>query len=83
MAKLKGDAVRAWTVRGGQHGEFEAAALEKGLAVLGWVGVPDISSVSSIEELTEVVGQAYDGSSPRSIHNWSHQLWRFANEHAN
>lgn len=71
--------MRAWTVRGGQHGEFEAAALEKGLAVLGWEGVPDVSSVSSIEQLTEIVGQVYEGSSPRSIHNWSHQLWRFAN----
>jgi restriction system protein len=77
--QLKGEAVRAWTVRGGEYGEFESAALEKGLVALGWMKVPDISSVSSIEELTEVVRKAYGGSSPRSIYNWTHQLWRFAN----
>lgn len=71
--------MRAWTVRGGEHGEFESAALEKGLVALGWVEVPDISRVSSIEELTEVVRKTYAGSSPRSINNSTHQLWRFAN----
>ena len=69
--------MRAWTVRGGQQGEFEAVALEKGLVVLGWKELPDISTVSTIEQLTDIVRQAYEGYSPRRIHNWSHQLWRF------
>ena len=72
----EGDAVRAWTVRGGQHGEFEAIALEKGLAVLGWKELPDISKLATIEQLTDVVRQAYEGYSPRRIHNWSRH-WRF------
>jgi len=70
--------VRAWTVRGGQHGEFEAVALERGMAVLGWEELPDISTVATIEQLTDVMRQAYEGYSSRRIHNWSHQLWRFA-----
>jgi restriction system protein len=71
--------VRAWTVRGGQQGEFEAIALEKRLVVLGWKELPDISTVSTIDQLTDVVRHAYEGYSPRRIHNWSHQLWRFVN----
>lgn len=73
----EGGVMRAWKVRGGQHGEFEEVALEKGLAVLGWKELPDISSIVTIEQLTDVVRQAYEGYSARRIHNWSHQLWRF------
>ena len=73
----EGGYVRAWTVRGGRYGEFERAALDEGLIILGWEELPDLSKATSIDEIVEVVREAYPDSSPRRIDNWAHQLWRF------
>ena len=51
--------MRAWTVRGGRYGEFERAALDGGLIILGWKELPDLSAVASINEIVEVVREAY------------------------
>ena len=74
--------MRAWTVRGGRYGEFERAALDRGLIILGWKELPDLSAVASINEIVEVVREAYPKSIPRRIDNWAHQLWRFKKHHA-
>lgn len=76
---LAGEAtvVRAWTVRGGRYGEREQTALEEGLTILGWENLGDLSAVSSIEDLKQVLYEAYPDAMDRRIDNWSHQLWRF------
>ena len=35
-----------WLVRAGQHGEREEATLEKGLAIIGWEELPDLTPSS-------------------------------------
>lgn len=70
--------VRAWTVRGGQNGERERAALAEGLAILGWDEVEtDLSKAASREELSDLLRLAYPESGPRTLDNWAHQLWQF------
>jgi restriction system protein len=73
----EGGSVRAWTVRGGRYGEFERVALERGLVVLGWAELPDLSAATSIDEIAEVLRETYPDSVPRRIDNWAHQLGRF------
>lgn len=34
-----------WLVRAGKYGEDENAALEKGMAIVGWLEMPDVSGV--------------------------------------
>lgn len=71
--------VRAWTVRGGRYGEREQAALEEGLIILGWENLGDLSVATSVDELSSLVQKAYRDAAPRTIDNWTHQLWRFVN----
>jgi restriction system protein len=69
---------RAWTVRGGETGEREQAALDQGLIILGWDELDeDLSKAASPGDLTTLVRQAYPTDGPRTIDNWSYQLWQF------
>ena len=70
--------VRAWTVRGGENGEREPAALEEGLIILGWEELSeDLSDVASPEQLSVLVHAAYPDDGPRTVDNWTYQLWQF------
>ena len=78
MEREEGRMVRAWTVRGGENGEREPAALEEGLIILGWEELSeDLSDVSSPEELSVLVHAAYPDDGPRTVDNWTYQLWQF------
>ena len=69
---------RAWTVRGGESGEREKAALDEGLIILGWDELSeDLSHVASPGELSVLLRAAYPADGPRTIDNWAHQLWQF------
>jgi restriction system protein len=69
---------RAWTVRGGANGEREQAALDDGLIILGWDELgEDLSHVGSHDELSALLRVAYPDDGPRTIDNWSYQLWQF------
>lgn len=70
--------VRAWTVRGGESGEREQAALGNGLAILGWNELAeDLSTAKTRAELAEALHASYPTDRPRTIDNWAFQLWQF------
>lgn len=66
-----------WLVRAGQHGEREEFALEKGVAVIGWDQLPDMTSCSTPEELRKSYIETYPDAKPRKISNHVGQLWAF------
>jgi restriction system protein len=68
---------RAWTVRGGRFGEREQEALDEGLIVIGWDELGNLSRVTSVEEIAELLSDAYPDDAAGTIDNWAHQLWRF------
>ena len=72
---------RAWTVRGGEKGEREQAALDDGLIILGWEELAeDLSRVVSTDDLSALLRAAYPDAGQRTIHNWAYQLWQFLRE---
>ncbi|MFD5752462.1 CBS domain-containing protein [Streptomyces sp. NPDC127033] len=69
--------VRAWTVRGGEQGQREQYALDKGLVIAGWEEVGDLTGCESIDDLGTILARAYSDEPARTVENWKHQLWRF------
>ncbi len=66
-----------WLVRAGRSGEREEFALEHGVAVIGWDELPDLSGVSSREEIEELLREAHPGDKPNRLRNWAAQIWTF------
>ncbi len=66
-----------WMARAGRHGEDEEAALEVGIAVIGWEELPDLSKVKTREQLAQLVKETYPGESPNKLNNWTGQVWAF------
>jgi len=66
-----------WGVRSGKYGEREALALDRGLAVIGWEELPDLSAVPSRDELRRLLAATYPDEKPKTLSNWESQLWPF------
>lgn len=66
-----------WMVRAGRHGEREELALEKGLVLIGWEELPDLSTVKTREELEELCRRTYPEAKPMQLANWVGQIWAF------
>lgn len=69
-----------WLVRAGSKGEQEDYVLENNIAAIGWDELPDLSEVSSKEELATLLEQAYPDASPKTRLNWLSQIWPFCCE---
>jgi restriction system protein len=67
-----------WLIRAGKHGEDETTALDKGLAIIGWHEMPDLSNVQSYEEMKQRHSEVYPDMSPKAVMNNAAQLWAFA-----
>ena len=67
-----------WLIRAGKHGEDENTALDKGLAIIGWLEMPDVSNVQSYEEMKRKHSEVYPDMSPNAVANNAAQLWAFA-----
>ena len=67
-----------WLVRAGKYGQDEDAALNKGLAIIGWHEMPDVSDVPSYEEMKRQQAETYPNESPKAVINNAAQLWSFA-----
>lgn len=67
-----------WLVRAGRDGEQQEAALQYGLATIGWNELPDLSSVASKEELRNLYEEKYPDQSRRTVADAVGQIWRFA-----
>ena len=66
-----------WVVRAGSQGEAEASNLTRGRASIGWFEVPDMSSVTSREQVREIVDGLYPDASAQSRAITTGQLWAF------
>ncbi len=66
-----------WVIRAGKRGELEQAALEGGMAVVGWRKVPDLTRVKNRQALEELFRTIYPKSPPARLRNHAAQLWTF------
>lgn len=69
-----------WLVRAGKYGEQESLALEKGLAVIGWGDLPDLSAIETREELYDLLEKTYTEEKRKTLLNWLSQIWPFVKE---
>jgi len=46
-----------WLVRAGKYGEQEQTALDKGIVIIGWNELPDLSAVNDRETLATLYKQ--------------------------
>lgn len=68
---------RAWLVRAGRLGERKTLDLKDGLAVIGWLELPDLSKQDSRESLMQLLQHTYPDASPKRLLNWQAQIWAF------
>lgn len=66
-----------WLVRAGRYGQNEDFAIDRGRAVIGWDGLPDLSEVDTREKLTELMREAYPDASNYKLGNYVGQVWAF------
>jgi len=66
-----------WMVRGGRDGVFEQVALEKGLAIIGWAEMPDLSRVTTQQEIRALCERAYPDAPEARIRYYVGRLWAF------
>ena len=71
---------RVWLVRAGKHGEDELAALDRGLAILGFPEVEALSGAADGDAVGERVRRAFPEASNPKVKNHTIQLWQFAGE---
>ena len=69
------DAPRAWLIRAGRSGERDDFAIEGNLAGGGFHEVPDLTNVSTRDEMRETVRSAYPKDSDGKVANFAGQLW--------
>jgi restriction system protein len=67
--------VSVWTVKGGRRGEREERCLEHGVIGGGWEDIPDLTGVSSKEELSDLCEASAPTWSSRTRANYVAQLW--------
>lgn len=66
-----------WLVRAGKHGEDEAAALDRSVAIVGWKEFGDFSDVSTVEQMRELHEKEFPDSKKQAIINNAAQIWAF------
>lgn len=80
---LKGDremsetVPRVWLVRAGGHGEDEATVLDQGLAIIGFRDVPDLSQLTSPEQIARCVRESFPSDGENRVRNLAAQLRAF------
>ena len=74
------EATRAWLIRAGKDGEDELTALDRDLAILGFIEVEDLTEVADRDAVEERVRRAFPEASNQSVGNHTTQLWQFAGE---
>lgn len=64
-------------VRAGKEGEQEKLALELSVITIGWNNLPDLSKLSSKDDLEILYQKYHPGSSRNKISNQVRQIWNF------
>lgn len=70
--------MKVWMIRAGRHGEQESLAIDKGIAVIGWHEVPNLTQIKSREQMRELCRQIYPNASEAKTSNLVGQLFSFA-----
>ena len=72
-----------WLVRTGSHGEHEQKFLQEKRIYVTWDDLNvDVSKLTQREELSAALLERYPNSKPKTIQNWTSQVWPFAHEFA-
>lgn len=66
-----------WMVRAGKQGQHEQWCLDNGTVGAGWREIPDLTTIASRDELTELVRGIF---APSALPNYVGQLWRLRHE---
>ena len=69
------DGPRAWLIRAGRSGEVANFAIESSLACVGFGDIPDLTGVSTRDEMRETVRRSYSDASDGKVANVAGQLW--------
>lgn len=70
-----------WLVRAGGQGEYEERFLRERRIYLTWECLgTDLSRLPGRQDLTTLLNQTYPDTKPKTIANWSSQIWPFARE---
>lgn len=67
-----------YLVRAGRNGEDEAYALDHGVAIIGFKDYPSLKGVENYKHVVERVRAARPDLRPKTVGNFSGQLWAFA-----
>jgi restriction system protein len=66
-----------WLVRAGREGEREALALEQSIVLIGWSELPDLSPITTRDQLDALCRRTYPDRNPKTVTNWVGQIWAF------
>ena len=69
---------KVYLARAGRNGEDEDAALENGLAIIGFREVPDLSNAIDYDGVAKLVSGSLPDRKARAQLNFARQLWTFA-----
>lgn len=67
-----------WLVRAGSRGEMEDLALDKGMAVIGWGELGDLTRLNSRDEIMALLQRTFPDTKPASIYTYARELWYFS-----
>ena len=74
---MAGREPQAWTIKGGKVGEYETDSLERGIALLGFKEVADLTPASTRDAIKELVRAAYPDKNDHQHNNITNQLFAF------
>ena len=66
-----------WLVRAGKHGEQEEGVLENNIVAIGWNDLPDLSNITTKEELIKLYSETRGPQTKGNIANVVGQIWSF------
>jgi len=69
---------KVYLTRAGKRGEDEDAALENGLAIIGFDEIPSLESARDYKDVLKIVEASMPGAKPRAVGNIARQLGAFA-----
>jgi restriction system protein len=70
-----------WLVRAGSHGEYEQKFIQEGRIYVAWENLNvDLAPLKEWSELIMALGKAYPDAKPKTIQNWTGQIWPFVHE---
>jgi restriction system protein len=66
-----------WLSRGGEKGRFEVEALKRGLSIVDWIKIGNLSLFEDKAELKSALIREYTEVSATKINRWIPQIWYF------